>query len=443
VSALVLLRADGLSVDPGGDVWTEVTVRNTGSTVEQFTIEVVGLAGEWATVEPPVLSLFPTAEGTASIHFAPPRSPDVQPGPTSFGVKVTPSDDPTDSVVEEGELVVGSYTDVAAELLPLVSKGRRKVKHRVAVDNRGNDRALARVTITDPEQHLKSVVRPDPLFVEPGTAGFSVLRLQARKRFLKGPAKLHPFKVLVDVPGSEPIELNGQMNQPAILPRGSMLVAAVLAAALLWFLLVKPAVRSTANDAVAADLAAAEKENADLKKNVEDAQKKLDELVTTTTSALAEETTTTTTSTTTTTTIAAAPPAATGTASSAAFDRRLAVVAEPGNTATASFTVGRGQTLSLTDLVAQNVNGSAGEMKVQRMASATATPTDLLVARLETFRDSPYQFSTPLVFTENQVLRLFVSCKPAQPACSVGLLVTGKLETAPPPTTTTTSTTRP
>ncbi|HEX2040891.1 MAG TPA: hypothetical protein VHF47_14295 [Acidimicrobiales bacterium] len=437
MSALVLLRADGLAVDPGGDTWTEVTVRNTGSTVEQFTIEVVGVAAEWATVEPPLLSLFPAAEGTATIHFAPPRSPDVQPGPTTFGVKVTPSDDPSDSVVEEGELVVGSFADVAAELLPLVSKGRRKVKHRIAVDNRGNDRALARVTVTDPEQHLKAVVRPDPLFVEPGTAGFSVLRLQARKRFLKGPAKLHPFKVLVDVPGSEPIELNGQMNQPAVLPRGSMLVAAALAAALLWFMLVKPAVRSTANDAVAADLAAAEKENAALKKDVAEAQKKLDELVTTTTTtAPAEETTTTTTSSTTTTTTA---PAAAPTSSS--FDRRLAVVAEPGNTATASFTVPRGQTLSLTDLVVQNVNGSAGEMKVQRMASATATPTDLLVARLETFRDSPYQFSTPLVFAENQVVRLFVSCKPAQPACSVGLLVTGKMETTPPPTTTTTSTT--
>lgn len=432
MSALVLLRADGLTVDPGGDVWCEVTVRNTGSTVEQFTIEIVGVAGEWATVEPAVLSLFPTAEGTATIHFAPPRSPDVTPGPTSFGVKVTPSDDLTDSVVEEGELVVGSYTDVAAELLPLVSKGRRKVKHRIAVDNRGNDRALARMTVTDPAQYLKAVVRPDPLFVEPGQAGFTVLRLQAKKRFFKGPAKLHPFKVLVDVPGRDPIELSGQMNQPAILPKGAMLVAALLALALLWFLLVKPAVRSTANDAVAADLAAAEKQNAELEKDVADAQKKLDELgTTTTTTAPFEETTTTTTTTTT-------APQAAATVTTASFDRRLSVVAEPGNTAVATFTVGRGQTLSLSDFIAQNVNGSAGEMKIQRMASATATPSDLLVARLETFRDSPYQFSTPLVFSENQVLRLFVSCKPAQPACSVGMLVTGKMETVTPPTTTTT-----
>lgn len=437
MSALVVLRSTDLGVNPGSETEAEITIRNTGNTVEQFTIEVLGTPGEWATVEPPVLSLFPQAEGTARVRFAPPRSAETIPGLTHFAVKVTPSDDPADSVVEEGDILVGAFTDVSAELLPLVSRGRRKARHRIALDNRGNDRVLARITATDPADMLKLVARPDPVFVDPGTAGFTVLRVQARKRFLKGGAKTHPFKVHVEVTDAPPIDLDGQLVQPAILPRGSMLVAALMAAMLLWFLLVKPAVRSAATQAVNDPLAAQKAANEAVKKDVEATKEQLD--------ALAGGSTTTTTTTlpapaapTTTTTLA--PAAATTTTKP--FDHRLAVVVEPGSTGFVTFRIDPNKTLSLTDLVAQNLNESAGEMRIQRQPSGGATPIDLLVARLETFKDQNYQFSTPIVFTENQLVRLFVSCRPNQPACSVGLYMAGKMDTVtpPPPTTTTTTT---
>ena len=435
MSALIVLRSQGLAVDPGNEVTCEITVRNTGSTVEQFTVSVLGVPGEWATVEPAVLSLFPQAEGVATIRFAPPRSPEVIPGPTGFAVKVTPSDNPDESVAEEGEITVGTFFDVAAELLPLVSRGRRKGRHRIALDNRGNDRILARITATDPADVLKLVARPDPLFVDPGTAGFSVLRVQARKRFIKGPAKTHGFKVHVEPSDAPPIDLDGQLVQPAILPRGSMLVAAVLAALLLWVLLVKPAVRSAATSAVADPLAAQKAASDKLKQDVAATQEQVESLASTTTTTAAAPPPPPVTTTTT------APPAA-ATVTTKAFDTRLAVVVEPGQSGVATFTIPANQTLSATDLVAQNLNASAGEMRIQRVPSPGATPADLLVAKLESFKDQNYQFTTPLVFSEKQVVRLFVTCRPNQPACSVGLLVSGKMDTVtPPPSTTTTTTT--
>ncbi|HSB87045.1 MAG TPA: hypothetical protein VLD86_12080, partial [Ilumatobacteraceae bacterium] len=71
-----------LSVEPGQQVSAQLRVRNSGSVVDQFTFEGLGAAAAWIEAEPEVLSLFPGAEGTVTIFFRPPRSPNVAPGAT-------------------------------------------------------------------------------------------------------------------------------------------------------------------------------------------------------------------------------------------------------------------------------------------------------------------------------------------------------------------------
>jgi hypothetical protein len=61
-------------VDPGSTAAVPIRVRNTGSVVDQFTIQVLGEAAAWTVVAPPSVSLFPGAEETATITFTPPRS---------------------------------------------------------------------------------------------------------------------------------------------------------------------------------------------------------------------------------------------------------------------------------------------------------------------------------------------------------------------------------
>jgi hypothetical protein len=220
-------------------------------------------------------------------------------------------------------------------------------------------------------------------------------------------------------------------------PKWVVPVVAVLAALILvWLVVVKPAVKSAAKDAVATPLneanAKADKAAADAAAAGATASSVAAGTTTSTTASISgSDGGTTTTSSTATTATTAATSSAASSSSTNAFDSRISVIAGPGETQSASFLVPAGKTLSVTDLVAQNDNDSLGTMHVQRQTASTASPpnaiTDLLTMRLETFHDQSYHFDSPLVFTQGQRIRLQVDCRPSQGACSVGLLFSGTM----------------
>ena len=151
----------------------------------------------WIEAEPEVLSLFPGAEGTVTIHFRPPKSPNTPPGPTPFGVKVVSGEDPTGSAVEEGVLTVGRFADRSVEIYPVTQRGRRKGEFQIAVDNRGNAPIEVEFSGSDPENACRYAFAQGALTVEPGTAHFTKFEVIPHDRFWKGPPKTHQFQVLV------------------------------------------------------------------------------------------------------------------------------------------------------------------------------------------------------------------------------------------------------
>src|SRR5207253_201876 len=70
MAATATLASKAVTVTPGGEAVSEVRIRNSGTVVDQFTLEVLGDASSWAIVEPAVIPLFPGAEAVAR-----PRSP--------------------------------------------------------------------------------------------------------------------------------------------------------------------------------------------------------------------------------------------------------------------------------------------------------------------------------------------------------------------------------
>src|SRR5512140_1701213 len=256
MGALVTLASKALEVVPGSVASCTVTVKNTGTVVDQFTIDVLGDPGAFASAAPPALSLFPGAEGTAIVSFAPPREAATPAGALPFGIRARSQEDPAGSAVEEGVLTVGTFSDTFAELVPRASRGSRGATHELAVDNRGNARLNASITATDPDQLLGFDVRPPGLVVDPGTAGFAKVRVSPVKRFWRGQPKTRPFKVVVGGDDGRPIVLDGTMLQEAILPR--WLVPALLAllgllilAAVLWATVLQPAIKSATTQALA------------------------------------------------------------------------------------------------------------------------------------------------------------------------------------------------
>ena len=171
MGALVTLSEKTIEVLPGAVATCTVTVKNTGTVVDEFTIDVLGDAAAWAAAEPATFSLFPGAEGTATVVFRPPRAAATPAGELPFGVRARSQEDPAGSAVEEGVLDVGTFQDPFAELVPRTSRGSRGASHELAVDNRGNGRLNATVTAADQDQLLAFDVKPPGLVVEPGTAG--------------------------------------------------------------------------------------------------------------------------------------------------------------------------------------------------------------------------------------------------------------------------------
>lgn len=254
MGAAVEIEPRLVAATPGLPAVATVRLRNTGAVVDQFTVEVLGDAASWTTVDPPTVSLFPGTEGSTTITFTPPRSPAVRAGRLPFGVRVASHEDPAGSTVEEGSVEVAPFTEVTAELVPRNSRGSTGATHDVAIDNRGNVPLSAAVSAVDADRLLAFDVRPAAINAEPGAAAFSKVRVSPQKRFWRGASLNRPFNVSVALPeGTPPLTLDGALLQTPMLPPWTL--RALLAAAmlliglvLLWTLFLKPAIDSSARE---------------------------------------------------------------------------------------------------------------------------------------------------------------------------------------------------
>ena len=405
MAAIVSLERPVVAVDPGGEASITVTLRNAGSVVDEFAIEVLGEGGSWASVDPATLPLFPGAEGSARITFRPPLASSTLAGATGFGVMVRSREDPDGSTVEEGTLEVGRFLAPSAELIPRTSHGSRRARHDLALDNRGNTRIEAAFEGLDPDRLVKVAFDPPTLSVEPGVAGFARVFVQPVRTFWRGPAKTRSFQVAVrpDADGAQPLLVDATFLQESILPwwftRALIALAAIaIAAIVLWALVLQPQIRSSAADALE-DFGFSPKPGS-----------------------------------------VAAGGGGSGSAGSPGPSSALNVTPPPQGGQTKvdgrldaaknaiSPTTG---TLSITDLVFSNPTGASGDLTLQR--TTPAGTTQLLVLRLENFRDLDFHFVTPISVHAGETLALVANCTPptgpsTSPECTPAVFYSGYVE---------------
>ncbi len=231
MSAVATLAPIDLAVDAGAQASTTIRVRNSGSIVDRFDVDVVGVTG-WVRVDPPSLSLFPGAEGTATITFAPPRASKPRAGTLPFGVRVRPAADPRGSTVEEGRVTVTPFSAISADVAPQTSRGSRGSRHDVAVDNHGNAPVEVVVDAVDPDRRLRLTVTPGRAVIQPDQqAGFGVA-VRVDDPFPFGPRRSRPFQVNVAPGRQAPIQLRATLSQGPMLPGWIPPMAGLLVAAL-------------------------------------------------------------------------------------------------------------------------------------------------------------------------------------------------------------------
>ncbi|HVM09725.1 MAG TPA: hypothetical protein VM345_14755 [Acidimicrobiales bacterium] len=232
--AVVLLRTPAVTVEPGGEAVAELTIKNTGTVVDQFVVNLLGEASAWARCDPAAVSLFPGAEETVNVRFTPPRSASVTAGAVAFGVQVTSQEDREFSVVEEGTVSVGGFSALTLKVVPRTSQGKRAVKHRVEITNAGNAPLQASLDAIDPDAQLAFDFDPHSIEVPAGGEAVAQLRIVASAP-AKGGIKRHSFTVSVESNGVTSTA-DAAFEQK---PRGPILIwlAVLVVAAVLVFLL--------------------------------------------------------------------------------------------------------------------------------------------------------------------------------------------------------------
>jgi hypothetical protein len=421
-------------------------VRNTGAVVDQYTIDIVGRSAEWTRVEPKVVNLLPGADVELTITFAPAKSPEVPAGIVPFGVRVMSREDPSGSAVAEGTIEVAPYSDIQIELVPRQSVGRRRGKHQVAIDNNGNQPTTVQVNAHDEEEALDFRLDHTVAAIEPGAAAFIRVRAVPEKRFLKGADRQHPFVITVVPSNAEPVATRGTMTQKQLLPTWllpavALLAALAIAAVVLYETLLKPQIKSEAQDAAQKAAKSQESSLASIASSASEAAASANSAAAAAQSQAADAT-------------KAASSLASVVSSGApnggpsgpdkaninggtatAFTIQSATTPTPNNpnkftTFLPSLKIPANQILVVTYMILQNPNGDAGTMEIRRGATET-----LLTEGLANFRDLDHPFQVePLLFTSAKPLEVAVNCqKPGsnRATCQPSVLITGRLVDKP------------
>ncbi len=445
MGAITSLEHRNITVRPGGEANCSVLVRNTGTVVDQFTVDVLGDAKAWARVDPGTVNLLPDEESTVVISFRPPMSPDTAAGPMPFGVRVNSREDRAGSVIEEGTLEVERFTDIRLELVPRRPRGRRQAKCEVAVDNLGNYPVSLDLDAIDPDRNLRFRPEHTALTLQSGTTTFVGLVVHPEQAFLRGPDRTYPFQVRATGQGLTPTVAEGAMLQQPLLPKWlplalAALLALVIALVALWFTVFKTSIQSTARQAAAKQVQQVAKTANDAKQQADVAEKVASGVIPPRigphvpppgspsganqppTSASAAPSTPPST-----------PNVPGGAAAQDAISFRLAADAKRAannNDFTAyPSDLPADKTALISDLVLQNPFGDSGILQILRKG-VDKKDTVLLEVGLNNFRDLDYHFVEPLLFKPGEKIVLAVNCQnPAgQANCKPSVSFSGRID---------------
>ncbi len=394
-----LLGDPTLSVAAGEEVTCDIQVRNVSGVVDQLSIDVVGPAAPWATVEPATVNLLPGSEATVTVSFSPPRGPDVRAGSYPFGVRVGSREEPDSASVEEGHVEVEPFSDLDAELLPAKRRGRRKATYKLAVENSGNAPARVDVLAVDPEDDQLDIRLDREYFtLQPGTVALLKVRVKPFDRFLRGDPRTHGFEFRVneepqDWEPAPELVVKGTMVQDRLMPSWVMpalILLTVLALALtaLWFAVVAPNIRTIASQQVEGKVDEASKAAAAASSAAAQAGGAADKAHADLSSAQAAT-------------------ATTSVPQPTPLDFRIATFADPttdGSYRRFTYTAPNNKKMQISDMFLQNPRGDKGFMRI------AIGDKVLLEIGLADLTDTPYSFTNTLQVNAGEPVVVAVNC---------------------------------
>ena len=254
-------RSD-IEVVPGTSAVFQLTIVNLGDTTESFSLAPVGLAAGWTTIRPGSVTLFGGSQEVVDVEVHPPLLPSTTAGPTALTVRIVPQSDPDDVGSSETTLQVGPTFTRRLHMLQPALRARRTAVYEMMLENQGNTQASCRLHLLDPTGRVDGDFDPPAAGVEPGASSLIRLKVHANRLQWERRSRTVQFTIDADQPGAPTATAPVTFVQASMVPErlfARLVATAVVVAALagVWFGIVKPAVRTAADDAVAKQLPAA------------------------------------------------------------------------------------------------------------------------------------------------------------------------------------------
>jgi len=149
----VSVTPNSLLVASGETTQATVALKNTGQTVDQFTVSVDGLQPGWYSLPVSSVALFPNDQDTLKVIINAPKA-EAKGGVYPFHIKVTSQENPSDSATLNVSLSVTALPEVALEIQPPVLTGN-KGHYRVVVTNPGTSEAALELKAISRDARLK------------------------------------------------------------------------------------------------------------------------------------------------------------------------------------------------------------------------------------------------------------------------------------------------
>lgn len=167
--------------EAGSTLPLQIDLHNLGTTVDRISVELLGPAEEWATIEPPAINLLPGTSGTITVTIQLPGRSEV-PGPVvDYGLGIRSSQHPAESILRRGEIQIESFTDVQARLRPTVLRASGPARATVSVSNDGIAPVSLTLTGDDAEGILEFGFAPPRIDLAPRSTGDVTVRIAPRE----------------------------------------------------------------------------------------------------------------------------------------------------------------------------------------------------------------------------------------------------------------------
>ncbi|WP_116948352.1 carboxypeptidase regulatory-like domain-containing protein [Jiangella endophytica] len=226
----VTASAARLDVEPGGSAELLLTVTNTADVIDGFTVRALGLPPGAVTARPPLLSLFPDAEGTIAVTVTVPPTHPAGRHPVVVALDSQHAGPAAETV--DLDLAVPRRPAVALAARPSVVRSRGRAEFAVEVANLGNTTLDLTCTAADAGRATSLRFTPATLRLGPGAVATTLVTARAPRRWLGGDLD-RILTAQVSGPDAE-ASLPLTLRQRPVVGRGLLTVLVLASIVALW-----------------------------------------------------------------------------------------------------------------------------------------------------------------------------------------------------------------